>query len=233
MTGFGNSKHEFSWGTVSVEISSINHKYQDFSVKLPRELSSLENRIISLLRSSIVRGKVRLSAEITWNPGAQIPTLADEGLMNLFNQVRRITKRNNLEMTNDITNFLLIPGILDLNENVAEQAAHEEPEIWDEIISDAVASLMEMKKSEGEKLKLKISADLNALEKLIASMSERWHDAQAAAIDGLKTRIAAVMENFSLEIDEARIAQEVAIIADKWDVSEELARMEAHTEKFR
>ena len=124
MTGFGSSSQEFSWGTVIVEITSVNHKYQDFSARLPRELSSLENRIINLLRSSITRGKVKLSAEIAWNPGARIPALDEEGLMNLLNQVRRIAKRSHMEAPKDITNLLLIPGVYDENNNLAEQAAH-------------------------------------------------------------------------------------------------------------
>ena len=98
MTGFGSKTQEFSWGTVSFEVSSVNHKYQDFTARLPRELLSLENRMIMLMRSLIGRGKVKLTAEIAWNPGARIPALDDEGLMNLFNQVRRIAKRNNLEI---------------------------------------------------------------------------------------------------------------------------------------
>ena len=70
MTGFGSRSYEFEWGTVKFEITSVNHKYQDFSVRLPRELFSLENRIAAILRSNIRRGKVKLWAEITWNPGA-------------------------------------------------------------------------------------------------------------------------------------------------------------------
>ena len=100
MTGFGSKSHEFSWGTVSFEITSVNHKYQEFSARLPRELSSLENRIITLMRSLIGRGKVKLTADISWNPGARIPVLDEEGLMNIYNQVRKITKRNNLETAN-------------------------------------------------------------------------------------------------------------------------------------
>lgn len=233
MTGFGSVSYEFSWGTVIVEITSRNHKYQDFSVKLPRELSSLENRIISLMRSSIVRGKVRLSAEITWEPGSRIPVLDEEGLMNIFNQLRRIAKKNNLASPKDITEFLLIPGVYDANSNVAEQAAHENPEIWDKIVSDAINSLMEMKKSEGEKLKAKVEADLNLLEKIIKAMQERWQNSVSDALESLRVRMQNVMEHYNLEIDEARIAAEVALMSDKWDVSEEIARMSAHLGKFR
>ena len=233
MTGFGTSSYEFSWGTVLVEISSVNHKYQDFSVKLPPELSSLENRIITLMRESIRRGKVRLSMEIAWNPGARVPVIDSEGLMNFYNQVRRIAKRNSLEVTGGITDFLMIPGVLDSSEFIAAEAARENPEIWDKIITDAINSLHEMKRSEGEKLGVKINEDLSNLEDINHELKARWGVAGSEAIEALRTRIESVMEYFKLEIDSNRVAQEVALISDKWDVSEELTRLEAHIEKFR
>ena len=233
MTGFGSKSYDFSWGKVIVEITSVNHKYQDFSARLPRELSSLENRIINILRNSIVRGKVKVSAEIVWNPGARIPVLDEEGLMNLFNQIRKITKRNNLDTPNDITALLTIPGVYDDTNTLADQAARDNPEIWDEIISGAVESLMEMKKSEGEKLKAKIEEDLELLYGIIKALKERWTVASTEALESLRTRIEQVMEHYTLEIDAQRVAQEVALMSDKWDVSEEITRLEAHTEKFR
>ena len=233
MTGFGSSSHDFEWGTVLVEITSVNHKYQDFSARLPRELSSLENRVINLMRGCITRGKVRLSAEITWSPGARIPILDEEGLMNLLNQVRKIAKRNHIDPPKDITNLLLIPGVAEEANNLAEQAAHHTPELWDDLIMRAVNSLLDMKKSEGLKLKAKIESDLNMLVKLTESLKERWIVANAEALESLRTRIENVMEHYNLEVDANRVAQEVALMSDKWDVSEEIVRLEAHCEKFR
>ena len=233
MTGFGSSSREFSWGTVKFEITSVNHKYQDFSARLPRELSSLENRMLAILRNKISRGKVKFSAEITWNPGAKIPVPENDSLINFINQVRKIAKKNCLEVTNDITAFLALPGVLDDSVNVAEEAALEDPEVWDRLALDAADSLIEMKKSEGRKLHEKVEADLAVLETIISSLVERWKTADAEALEGLRTRIENVMEHYELEIDEARIAQEVALLSDKWDVSEEIARLEAHTGRFR
>lgn len=233
MTGYGSKSHQFEWGTVKFEVSSVNHKYQDFSVKLPRELSSLENRILSLLRSKVARGKVKLSAEITWNPGAKIPLLDNDSLRVFINNVRTIAKRNGLEAAKDINSFLMIPGVLDVTANVAEEAALETPEIWDSLTLDAISAMMDMKKSEGEKLLAAVEADLSKLEGITYSLKERWTVACAEALEGLRTRIENVMEHYDLEIDEARIAQEVALMSDKWDVSEETARLQAHMGKFR
>ena len=233
MTGFGSKSYSFTWGTVKFEISSVNHKYQDFTVKLPRELMSLENRILSILRNNIPRGKVKLSAEITWNPGAKIPALDNDSLRVFINQVRTIAKRNSLDTAKDITSFLMIPGVLDVSANVAEEEARENPKIWDKLTLEAIDALQEMKKTEGGKLHEKVSDDLSKLESIIDTLKERWKIASGEAIEGLRTRIENVMEHYNLEIDEARIAQEVALMSDRWDVSEETARLEAHTGKFR
>jgi len=232
MTGFGSRSYEFSWGTVVVEISSINHKFQDFSVKLPQELISLENRILNLMRTLIGRGKVRFSATITWDTGSQIPVLNGDGLMNFYNEIKEIAEQNNLEFSANIMDLLMIPGLIGEDSNAAAQAALENPEVWDEITRDTVEALMEMKKTEGEKLKLKIAEDLASLEKFLAQMEERWKISRDSALDSIKSRIQEVLEHYNLEIDEPRIAAEVALAADKWDVSEELARMESHAEKF-
>ena len=233
MTGFGSSSYEFSWGTVLVEISSINHKYQDFSVKLPPELSSLENRAMTLMRDSIRRGKVRLSMEIAWNPGSRVPVIDSEGLMNFYNQVRRIAKRNSLDASNDIIDFLRIPGVLGSSSNLAENAAHERPEVWDKIINEAIKSLQAMKRSEGKMLGAKIQEDLSNLADINHELKSRWEVASSEAIEALRTRIESVMEYFKLEIDSHRVAQEVALMSDRWDVSEELTRLDAHIVKFR
>ena len=233
MTGFGSKSYEFSWGTVIFEVSSTNHKYQDFSVRLPVELVSLENRLLNLLRTSVRRGKVRLSANIAWDTGAEIPTLSEEGLINLYNQVKRITKRNNLEFSNDITNLLSIPGLLGESKNVAERAALENPELWDKLATDAINSMMEMKKSEGEKLKLILKNNTADLEKIFEKMKLRWKAARNSALDSIKSRIEEVLEHYSLELDEARIAEEVTLASDKWDITEEIDRLESHIEKFR
>ena len=233
MTGFGSKSHEFSWGNVVFELSSINHKFQDFLVKLPPELSSLENRMLNIMRSSIGRGRVRLSVSITWNAGAEVPQLDEEGLVNLFNQIKKFTKKNNLECPKDITSLLLIPGLFSENNNLAAQEVIKNPEIWDKITREAIDALMEMKKSEGYKLKAKIQEDLGLLMDFLMKMEERWQIAREAALDSIKARIEAVLEHYNLELDEARIAEEVSLAADRWDISEEITRMKAHTEKFR
>ena len=233
MTGFGSKSYEFSWGSVLIEISSINSKYQDFIVKLPKELSSLENRILALMRKLIARGHVKLSAEINWAPGGQVPIIDEKGLISFFNQVRKIAIHNRLEVTNNLTNFLLVPGILDLNDNLAEQEAKKNPEVWDNIVKEVIELLMEARRYEGKVIHEKIESDLNELDNVFNNMQERWKTAKESALDNIRQRIEEVLKHYSLELDEARISEEVTLASDRWDISEEIVRMKAHCDKFR
>ncbi|MBQ4470400.1 MAG: YicC family protein [Synergistaceae bacterium] len=233
MTGFGSSRYEFSWGSVLTEISSVNHKYQDFSVKLSLELASLENRAVALMRNAIKRGKVKLSMEIAWNPGSRVPVIDSDSLMSFYHQLRKIAKSNGLETSNDIMDFVNIRGILGNGDNPAEDAARENPEIWDAIINEAINSLQDMKKCEGKVLEAKINDDLSSLDKISRILKERWEIANKDALETLRSKITRIMEYYKLEVDDPRIAQEIALLSDKWDVSEELTRLDAHIAKFR
>ena len=229
MTGYGSSEHNFSWGTVRFEISSVNHKYQDFGVKLPRELASLENRIINLLRNNINRGKVKLSAEIYYLPGSEAGSIDENALINIYNQIRNISERNNINFSPDLTQFLLIPGIL---ENAATESALENLQLWDELTLSACEALNNMKLSEGAKLFNYVQEELKHLSEIAKNLRERWLAAKDDAIESLRARIENVMEHYNLEIDANRVAQEVSLMSDKWDVTEELTRIDAHIEKF-
>ena len=153
--------------------------------------------------------------------------------MNFYHQLRKIAKSNGLETSNDIMDFVNIRGILGNGDNPAEDAARENPEIWDAIINEAINSLQDMKKCEGKVLEAKINADLSSLDKISRILKERWEIANKDALETLRSKITRIMEYYKLEIDEPRIAQEIALLSDKWDVSEELTRLDAHIAKFR
>ena len=231
MTGFGRASRDFPWGTVTFELTSVNHRYQDFSVRLPRELASLESRMVASLRGAVKRGKVRLSAEVVWNPGARSPILDEQALLHCFERVCSLSQEKGLRAPSELTAFLSLPGVCDTPR--VSEGADLGAEVWDELLDEAVASLMEMKRSEGAKLLAVVEEELGAFEGVAALLAERWKIASSDAIEALRGRIEKVMERFALDLDEGRIAQEVSLMSDRWDVSEELARLEAHVAKFR
>ena len=231
MTGFGRASRDFPWGVVTFELTSVNHRYQEFSARLPRELAYLESRLVASLRSAVKRGKVRLSAEIAWNPGARTPILDEQALLHCFERVRALSMGMGLPDPSDLTAFLSLPGVCDAPR--VSEGADIGDEVWEGLLSEAVASLMEMKRSEGEKLLRVVEEDLRTFEGTVALLTERWKTASDEALAALKARIEKVMERVGLDLDEGRIAQEVSLMSDRWDVSEELARLSAHIAKFR
>ncbi|MDR1649676.1 MAG: YicC family protein [Synergistaceae bacterium] len=229
MTGFGRSARDFSWGTAVFEITSINHRYQESAVRLPKELAFLESRITASLRSSLRRGKVRLTAEIVWAPGSHAAKLDEEALASYYAQLKGLSDRLGVPAARDLASFLALPGVC----GSPDASGEDEAEAWDALLDEAVKALMEMKKSEGAKLAEAVESDLNDFARLAGALSARWDAASAEALNALRARVEKVMERFDLEIDQNRIAQEISLLADKWDVSEELTRLSAHIAKFR
>ena len=213
MTGFGRVVKNFEWGSVMAEISSVNHRYQDFSVKLPRELTILENRLLISMRKLITRGKVKLNIEINLNSGTNIPFVDERAFLNFYDHAEKIALLNNLSISRDINNFLMVPGIVSEN-NLALEIAEANPEILEEILQNVINDMLDMKKSEGEKIYNLIANDLNIFENIIKNISLRWEIAKNEAIENLRSRI----EN---------------VRSEERRVGKELSRSLAHIEKFK
>ena len=233
MTGFGRASRVFPWGTVTFEVVSVNHRYQDIGVRLPKEISSFESVLVAFLRSLLRRGKIRLSAEIDWAADFKAAKIDVISLRSYYGQLQEIAADLNAPPP-DLAALLSLPGICDLSHlRLRGENSDESDDIWKNLISEAVNALMEMKKSEGEKLWAVVEEDLKELERLGGALSERWTSASGEALSALRDRIEKVMERFGLELDQNRIAQEISLLADKWDVSEELARLAGHISKFK
>ncbi|GHS93071.1 YicC family protein [Synergistales bacterium] len=231
MTGFGRAERDFKWGTVVFEVTSVNHRYQEISVRLPRELAQMENNITVSLRNMISRGKIRLSAEIKYAPHRNAARLDMDALSSYYGQIKQAAQRCGSPLP-DIAQCLSLPGVCDSFDGYWS-ACDGDKDAWEELLRSCGDAIMDMKKSEGAKLAVAVEQDLNIFEGLTHKMSERWGHASQDALLSLRARVEKIMERFGLDIDENRVASEVSIMADKWDVSEEIARLAAHISKFR
>ncbi|GHV48177.1 hypothetical protein FACS1894204_12270 [Synergistales bacterium] len=131
----------------------------------------------------------------------------------------------------DMAQCLSLPGVCDCS-NIFEQDDGGK-NAWEELLRSCVDSMIEMKKSEGDKLARAVERDLDIFENLTNALRERWSVASQEALSSLRARVEKIMERFGLDIDDSRVASEVSVMADKWDVSEEIARLAAHISKFR
>lgn len=232
MTGFARETADYEWGTLSVEISSVNHRYQDLSIRLPRELASFEPAVSSILRSALGRGKVRLYAEINWAPGFKSPEIDGDVLRSYYSQLVSLGKELSGDEKPSIQSLLSLPGVLD----TPSARASIEDNLGDALVATAeraARSLAEMRQKEGDALGQAIELYLEDFKALLDSIESYWDGKKQKLLEELRARVTELLEEVTAEADENRVAQEIAIMADKWDVSEEIVRSRSHCTQFR
>lgn len=235
MTGFSRSQLDRPWGTLTAEISSVNHRYQEVSVRSPRDLAGFEPLIQALVRKGFRRGKVLVRLEVNWHSQYRIVDINPEVLKAYFSQVSQI--RSELELPREIPleQLLSLPGVTERSLAESGTMRDQVEETLKELIESALEDWKRMRLREGEDLSQEILYHLREFEDIVTKIEARWPEARDQAIDSLRDRLQALVEKLPGEwtsIEESRFAQEVSVLADRWDVSEELARIHSHLDKF-
>lgn len=231
MTGFTRESKSFDWGALTVEISSVNHRYQELSLRLPREMAFFESVIGSMIRSGLGRGKIRLLAEISWAPRFRAPTIDKGVLSDYYTQLRSLSVELGTSFSPSLTSLLSLPGVMD-SPGVFSMVEREVGEALDEVIGRAILSLSAMRENEGKSLRLVMEKYLLSFEELVSSIEKYWEEKKVILFEELRGRITTLLEGVISEADKGRVAQEMAIMGDKWDISEELVRSRSHLKQF-
>lgn len=228
MTGFGKSKYEIDGRIYNIEIKSVNHKYADITIKLPKFLNYLEDKIRKRISSSIARGKIDvfINFENYSQKGINIKfnrNLAKEYIKELTALSEETGIQNNINSL-DISKM---PEVLKLEEDENEEQIEKELII---AVDEALEKFVTMREVEGAKL-------VEDMEKRIKFISEKINE-----ISGFSTRLvdeyvvkleARIKEILKTDvIDEARLAQEIVIYSDKCSIEEELTRLNSHINQF-
>ena len=234
MTGFGSAVSNQEWGVISLDLSSVNHRYQEIFVRLPKELASWEPWFHRKLRAFFRRGKVQARVETRWNASSLAVSINRKVLEGYYKELSAVGESLGAGEWIRLDSLLSLPGVTDTWEECRLLEGQETEEILTELTERCVRSWNDMRKSEGAHLGADIMERLDILESHVREISESWEGARGAAFDAMIGRITAALDSLSLPgLDESRFAQEAVIIADRWDISEELARMKSHAAKFR
>jgi uncharacterized protein (TIGR00255 family) len=230
MTGFGTASEERPWGTVAVELSSVNHRYQDISVRLPREISSLEPWFLRRLRGLFRRGKVTARVEITWSAASAALVINKEAMTAYYREISSMRDAMGAERDISLDALVNLPGVLDMSQR-ADIGADED--FLSGILDRAAKNWNDMRRHEGAHLKEAVGLHLDEIERLMKEIGASWISARDSAFEAVTERLKNALASAGISADEARFAQEAVIFADKWDISEEIARMSSHAAKFR
>ena len=227
MTGFGAAEGRVRDFRVGVEIRSVNHRFFNPSIKLPGAFSRWEGEVRELLRQRIARGHVTLTARIGRDVEGR--ALVDETrFAGYVEQLRSLQQRFGLGGDLDVATILRMPDIFVAGEPMPEIAS---PAELLAIIEEAVAALTAMREEEGGRLASDLRGRVATIEGAVSRIAERAPERVIEQRDRLRMAVRELADGVA--VDEQRIAQEVALLADRLDVSEEMARFGSHLAAFR
>jgi len=221
MTGFGSAEGDVGGARVSVEIRSVNHRFFNPSIKLPGELSRWEGDVREAVRKGVTRGHVTVFARIQRKDAAA--SRIDEEQFRLYlEQIRGIQARNGLTQDVDATSILRLPNVVS---SADEEIVGSSAELV-AVVDQAVAALDQMRASEGARLARYLEERLAIIEAAVERIAARAPQRLIEQRERLRAAIKELTDGVG--IDEQRLAQEVAILADRLDVAEELSRFHSH-----
>ena len=229
MTGYGKSNMSKNLREYQVEIKSVNHRYLDVSVKMPRSLSYLEEEIKKAVSAKLTRGKVDVF--ITFNnnslEGRDIKINTEIARM-YIKELRGLAESEGIVADIPVTEISKLPDVLMIQNNQDDETLKNE---LLEATNEAIENLVRTRKTEGEKIAQDLLARIQDIEEKVKKISSLSTGLIDEYVVKLNTRIKELLQD--QEIDEARLAQEVVIYADKCSIEEEVTRLNSHIYQFR
>jgi uncharacterized protein (TIGR00255 family) len=227
MTGFGSADGAVGSARVSVELRTVNHRFFNPSLKLPASLSRWEPEVREALRQRIARGHVTVTARVERKSGDTVAV--DEAKFAQYAAVLlALRERHGLGGEVDVASVLRMPEVVRSGADDDVQGTAEELVA---VVETAADALMRMREAEGERLGRVVSERMAAIDQAVTRIAERAPERVIAQRDRLRENVKVLSEGVA--VDQQRLAQEVAILADRLDVGEELDRFRAHITAFR
>ncbi|GIX06405.1 MAG: hypothetical protein KatS3mg115_0808 [Candidatus Poribacteria bacterium] len=232
MTGFGRCVVSSELGTLAVEIRSVNHRYCHVSLRLPPEFSEFEPSAGAWIKERVSRGQIQVTASFTPEPSAFVP----EVRLNLplaralVQEALRLQGALGLELPLTMRDLLTQPGVV-----ITAPVELDAEARWcllEQGLTGAWEAVQRMRQAEGESLRRELAERLETVCRLREEIQTHTPDLVAFYRERLRKRLEELLQGIA-EVDEARIVQEAGILADRADISEELARLASHCDQFR
>ncbi len=230
MTGFGRGSFSSLEKQINIEIKTVNHRFLDLSVKLPRTLTCFEDRIRKGVQGRLQRGKADVFVTYLELQKPSSEVHVDKGMAEAYlKSLREIA--DEYEVKNDVTatTFLRFPDVITVT-----GGEMDEEQVWGEIstaLEQALDNLIAMRETEGATLKDNLVGMLDNIENEMSVVKERAPLVPQEYKEKLEARLSVLLQGDA--VDPQRLAQEVAFFADKCSVDEEITRMYSHISQFR
>lgn len=230
MTGFGRGEATNNGYTATVEIKSLNSRYLDITTRLPQRLQDKELELKEILQKYINRGKLNINIHVAEIDNGQPHIIVDEvkvkAYARLLQQVQKVAGISDPITLKDISNF----GDIFITQEEDEEILNLKWSIAKEALATAIESLIAMRTREGNQLKKDLLERLDSIKGNLEDVEVISNDRVEELRARLKERIVQLLDDEDFDTD--RLEMEVAVLADKMDITEEIVRMRAHIKFF-
>lgn len=227
MTGFGRAEESTENYKMTVEMRSVNNRYLDLNIRLPKTLTALENRIRQTIKNDIGRGKVDVFITYeTYGTGEGRLQYNENLAVEYYEHLKSLSQRLGLDASLKVTDIAAMPEVFSMKETGAD-----EEELWqilEKPLNRAIQCFASSRIEEGEKLKSDLLEKLTEMVSYARKIEEREPLILKEYRERLLTKLNELLENHT--IDESRLASEVVLYADKISTDEETVRLKSHIE---
>lgn len=230
MTGFGSAEATIGALRLSVEVRSVNHRFFTPSIKLPQALVRMEGEVRELLRKHVSRGHVTLSVRVD-REATDGPRIDIDRLLAYAAQLRSIPTDAGLDARIDLAALLRLPDVVTTSYHDDDAVAALPPSDVLGLVLTAIEAFVRMRAAEGERLAEYLLERLAIIELALARLAARAPERVLEQRDRLTTAVQELAAGIA--VDPQRLAQEIAILADRIDVAEELSRFASHNTACR
>ncbi len=229
MTGYGRGQDTVDGLAVVVEMKAVNHRFYEYSSRIPRGYGFLDDKLKNYLQQQISRGKVDVFVQINALESAGNEVVVDQGLAESYLQaLRQLAEQYDLRDDVSATALSRYPDVL-----TVRQAAMDEEAVWHavrQVADTALARFVSMREIEGEKLREDILSRAEIIRRTVAAVEERSPQTVREHMEKVEARMRELLQGVA--VDESRLLNEAAVYADKVAVAEETVRLNSHLDQL-
>lgn len=230
MTGFGRGEEETNGRRWTVEIRCVNHRYLDLKIKLPKGYAGLEERVRKHLSAVLIRGRVDVMLSVSGDFSDLQEIEVNNSLATTYRDaLAKLAGQLDLQNDTSLSRLASYPDVLSLN-----QRSEDLDDVWpsmEKALLEALSTCDRMRSEEGDAMAADLQERLDQFAAVIQQIEQRIPELLKEREEKLQERLQKLLGN--VQLDPQRLAQEVAILSDKTDVTEEIVRLNSHISQFR
>ena len=230
MTGYGEAERDTPAGRLRMEVKTVNHRYLNVAIKTPMGLDKVEPAISEALKRHLQRGHVSAALSVRRDGERDLGIRPDVEKAKAYLAAFEVLRRE-LHVSGDVTLSMLSHFTELVRGPDTDRSAEIDPETVTELAEVAAAGAKKLREAEGERLAADLVARLDAIDVELTGVAARAPERLVEQRDRLREQVRELSDQ--VDVDEDRLAREIAYLAERWDVNEEVVRFRSHVELFR